>query len=216
MKKLIFLITLFIVCAFSVAAQSACPIISVIGPDKLVKIDENMTFTAKIDGIGLEKIKFEWIFSNGTLISGQGTSAITLATTKDMQGQTITAFVKINELPVDCPNKFSGKGEVETLIRCGSPRIIEDYGKILWRDEKVKLDNIAIELKNDDNSMVYFIFWTNKKVTSKTIKTQLTKIETYLTNKHKITKSRIKLTVAQSNDYRQMVYLIPIVSNCNY
>lgn len=85
-----------------------CPILSV-SSDGNVKAGANVTFTAKLEYNNLENIKYKWTVSQGEIVEGQGTSTITVKTTREMIGQTIkaTVFMEHWDLCEDCPKVVS-------------------------------------------------------------------------------------------------------------
>lgn len=83
-----------------------CPVSSASGPQEPVSAGEPLTFTAKVSGVDPDNITYNWTVSGGTITGGQGTSVITVATTKEMEGQTIRASVTISGgFPDFCENK---------------------------------------------------------------------------------------------------------------
>lgn len=188
-----------------------CPAISVTGPNSITPIGDSMTFTANVSNDSYRKFSFEWTVSAGTITKGQGTSTIIVATNADAAGQTITASVKVSALPQNCLNESSESGEVAAK----PPQIIwdpkvDDYVKITWRDEIVRLESIANELVNNDKSMAYFIVNTNEKSYSQMLKIREVKIRKYLFEKYKISKKRIRLVCGGKGNYRTTVWIIPI------
>lgn len=210
MKTLLFISISVIACIFSAAAQSPCPTIAVTGPSNLTLIGDSMTFTAKVEGIEFEKIKFEWTVDKGTITSGQSTSSITVATNADVAGQTITATVKVNELPKECKNEISESGEVAAPIVCGSPRVLDDYGKLSWRDERLRLESVITELKNADDARALFIISATSKTGSQSFKNISTKIRKYLIEKRKISKERISFEFAGRGEKNVRIYVLPM------
>lgn len=210
MKNLIFIIAIFAF-TFSAVAQSNCPTISVSGPSGITHIGDSMTFTAHIKGIDLDKISFEWTVSAGAITNGQGTSNIIVATNYDLAGIFITATVKISGMPQECKNEASASDEV--LVKPANiiwdPRI-DEYVKLSWRDERLRLESVAVELVNNDKSMAYFIVNTNEKRYSQMLKIRETKIRKYLFEKYKISKERIRLVYGGKGNYRTSVWIIPI------
>ncbi|NJM53020.1 MAG: hypothetical protein HC846_06250 [Blastocatellia bacterium] len=178
MKKLVCISILIAGSVLSALAQSSCPTIFVTGSSSLTPIGDSITFTAKVEGIEFEKIKFEWTVDKGTITNGQGTSTINVATNVDIAGQTVTATVKISGLPQDCKNEATESSEVAAK----PPRIIHDpkideYVKLSWRNEKIRLESIANELINNDKAMAYFIVYTNEKNTPNHLKSERLKLE---------------------------------------
>ncbi|MCV4566453.1 hypothetical protein OFB72_28250, partial [Escherichia coli] len=61
-----------------------------------------MTFTATAAGGTQANITYNWSVSAGTIESGQGTPSITVRTTRDMAGSSVTATVEIGGLDPAC------------------------------------------------------------------------------------------------------------------
>lgn len=211
MKFTIFLIfstLLFVTNAFS---QNNCPTISVKGPSQITPIDDSMTFTANISGGSFDKVSYEWIASNGTIVSGQNTPTIVVSTNSDLAGQTVTATVKISGLPQNCQNETSESGEVEMKPPIGIfYRKIDEYERLYWRDEKYRLKNAAIETKNDPDSMAIFIFFIPSKENLRNFKLRLTRIGKYLTETENIAKERIRFVFGGYGNYRTNINLLPM------
>lgn len=70
-----------------------CPTLSVSGGG-VIKAGETVEFTANVSGGTAADITYNWTISQGEIIEGQGTSKITVKTTKETTG-TITATVEI-------------------------------------------------------------------------------------------------------------------------
>jgi hypothetical protein len=59
-----------------------CPTLSVVGPPGVTNPGDKMTF--RVDG-GAVDLKYSWTVSAGTIVGGQATPAIFVATTADWQ-----------------------------------------------------------------------------------------------------------------------------------
>lgn len=212
MKKLLFTISLiFSFVLMAIAQNSPCPTIRVTGPDKIIAIGESMTFTAKVEGIDLEKIKYEWTITNGEIANGQNTSTITVATNTDLAGETIIATVKINGLSQNCKNEAYGFGEVASPIPIGIfYRKMDEYGRLSWKDEKERLKNVAIETKNDPDSMLILIFFLPSKENLKNFKFRLTRIGKFLTEFQGIDKDRIRFLFKYDDYYGTEIQILPM------
>lgn len=210
MKTLIFIFSIFAF-AFSVSAQNDCPTISVIAPNNITPIGESMIFTAYLSGGSYDKISYEWTISSGTITSGQNTSSITVATNADLAGQTITVVVKISELPKECKNEVSGAGEIASLPPppVGTHKRPVEYGKISWNEERWILEVVAIELKNGNDSIAYFIVRNNFKNRLQNLKIREAKVKKYFLNKFKIAKNRIKFIDEGDGDYQTTIFIVP-------
>ncbi len=209
MNKLLLFSILFFLSAFSIIAQSPCPTISITAPTSLIKIGDSMTFTAKVDGINAENLKYKWIVSNGEISSGQGTLAINVATMQDMAGQTITATLEVSGLPQNCSKSFSNSAEIEPPICCKDPARFDEYGKILWREEKIRISEAAKALKDNKDLMIFFRIQIKEKKYSQIFKIKKVRIEKYLIESHKISKDRIKIMFVGNDENLTDIWLMP-------
>jgi hypothetical protein len=168
MKQIFFALILVFGFGFSIFAQnenSNCPKIEVTGGGQ-VRPGEMMSFTANVTG-GLKKanLEYEWTISAGTISSGQGTSSITVDTSGTPNGISITAEVKIKGLFDNCPNTASETG---SLISCGLPTIIDEFGNIPRDEIKVRIDFLFERLKNEMNGQLYIInYGTEKEIAAR-------------------------------------------------
>jgi hypothetical protein len=118
-----------------------------------------VTFTANIGNFNSDtKATYNWVVSAGTIVSGQGTSSITVDATGIMDG-TIEAIVEVNGPPDSCDKKASCSTRV---VGIGDPRKSDEYGNIRWSDERARLDNFAIELQSDPTAQGYIICYGGK------------------------------------------------------
>ena len=210
MKKLLLISIFFILFSISIIAQTPCPTITVNAPNSQTNIGDLMKFTAKIEGINTENLKYKWIVSSGEIISGQGTLTINVATTKDMAGSTSTATFEVIGLPQDCPNEFSGWGDIEALpIRRVDEGRPFEYGKKSWRNEKLILNNIAKSLKNDNGLRVIFRISILVENYSQPFKTKSARIKNYLVSRHRIAKDRIYFIFGGNKENLTEIYFVP-------
>ncbi len=85
-------------------------------------------------------LAYNWTVSAGEILQGQGTSIISVSTEK-LSGINIIATVAINGLPKGCEGTESGAAAVAS--ECRLPIQIDDYERISFREEKIKLDALA-------------------------------------------------------------------------
>lgn len=168
-----------------------------------------MTFTAKIDGISLENLKYKWVVSNGEIANGQGTLTINVVATKEMNGQTVTATIEVSGLPKNCPNEFYSWGEIEALPLPKSSDNYIQYGKISWQKEQSMLDNVAKRLIEERDLTALFRILLITKRPLQTFKIKSAKIKTYLITKHKIAKDRIKFVFGGNEDNWTAMFFVP-------
>ena len=74
-----------------------------------VPAGELMEFSVKISGDPGDSVTYNWTVSMGTIESGQGTKSIKVRTDEQMEGQSVTATVEVNNLPpgIACQNSAS-------------------------------------------------------------------------------------------------------------
>lgn len=89
--------------AVSAAAQDspACPSIKVIGPAGITSAGDAMEFRLESDA-ELNSLRFRWSVDLGVIEKGQDTPAISVQTSRELQGQTVTASVSVTGLPRGC------------------------------------------------------------------------------------------------------------------
>jgi hypothetical protein len=103
-------------------------------------------------------LSYEWSVSAGKIIGGQGTTEI-LVDTAGTGGQAVTATVKVGGLSTGCDQGASCTMAIDGLILT---RKFDEYGNITLRDEKARLANFAVQLRNEPGSEGY-IFAYDKR-----------------------------------------------------
>lgn len=157
MKQIFFafiLALLFCLSVFGQAQNQLCA--KTEGTGGVVEAGTPMKFVAavsgKTDGLILE---YEWKVSAGTIISGQGTCAITVDTTGLADGTNITAEVTVKGFPEGCPNTASETGSVVARKIIREPSDI--FGKIPNDEVRARLDALFVFLSNEPNAQGYII-----------------------------------------------------------
>ncbi len=148
MRYTFLLLVLFVLAAGAQRAHSQaqgetlCPTFSVTCPD--IDAGSTLRFVAKMDAASSAKVTFKWTVSAGRIISGQGTSSITVDAT-GFEGKTITATVEVGGIPDGCGNKAS----CSTPIVDPPPpaRKFDEYGDLSWAEERARLDKFANHLE---------------------------------------------------------------------
>lgn len=129
-----------------------CYSVSVSGPSGITNPGDSMTFTANVGGGG--DFTYNWTVSNGTISSGQGTPSITVATTKAMAGQNVTATVDVGGMCPDCQRIASETAPVAPPITFTQ---IDEFDKLVDDDVKIRVDNFYIQLNNNPTAQGYII-----------------------------------------------------------
>lgn len=176
-------------------APPSCPEVKLSCPDHATE-KAPVTFTTNTNG-GTPGIvpTYNWTVSNGHIVSGQGTSSITVDTA-GLAGQTITATVDVAGYGIPCPASCSVSLPIEE-----TSKKFDEYYDITRNDEKARLDNYAIELQNEPGRQGYIIIYPARKVKSKEAQQRAQGISDYLINSRGIDPSRftIKIGAAREN-----------------
>lgn len=130
----------------------SCPSFSVNGPSGLTDIGGSMTFNASLSGGTQDRATYNWTVSAGTITSGQGTSSITVATTEDMAGQTVTATAVVGGLCAECETTRSASGEIAPKPPIREIIKQDELGDAKPDDIKSRLQNLNLAVQGEPNS----------------------------------------------------------------
>ena len=128
-----------------------CPTLSVTGPAGVTSPGETMTFTANVSGGSGETVTYNWAVTTGTIIEGQGTPVIRVATTPEMAGGNVTATVTIGGICEDCPDRTASEtGSIQSGVQ--EPELIDEFGVLSNDDVRTRLDNYFSRLQNNPSA----------------------------------------------------------------
>jgi len=166
-------------------AKVACPNVGIACPDQIVA-GKPVTFTSTLNG-GKGNVPpiYYWTISAGTIISGQGTSSITVDTT-GMEGRAIEASLAMSGYEEECAARC--------MIQFPAPivgRKFDKFPDVSRNDEKARLDNFTIELQNDPSSTGYVIIHPGSRTKADAVRTRSTEISDYLVNSRGFDSKRI-------------------------
>jgi len=130
----------------------SCPSLSISGPTGITNPGDTMTFVATVDR---PDVNYTWTVSNGTIESGQGTSSITVRTTKEMAGENVTATVTIGGF-TDCSCQKTASETAPVAPPIGITEV-DNFGPQKPDEIKARLDNFYIALTNSPGSEGYII-----------------------------------------------------------
>jgi hypothetical protein len=134
-----------------------CPSgVSVTGPSGLTKIGDTMTFTASVNGGSQSNPSYNWTVSGGEIASGQGTNVITVNTTREMAGQTVTATVEATGFCDECKS-FTGSasGEVEPSR---DKRKVDEFPPTEFDDLKLRWESFeSAYMSSNQTDKIYVV-----------------------------------------------------------
>lgn len=162
-----------------------CPNVSITCPDKVAAGQPAIFSSALSGGTGNVAPMYNWTVSAGKITSGQGTSSITVDTT-GLAGQALTASLSMGGYNQDCSATCTVQFPVP--LNC---RRFDEFPAIARNDEKARLDNFAIELRNDPSSTAYVIIYPGQRARSGEVQAHTTRIVDYLVNSRGFDSNRI-------------------------
>ena len=146
----ILLSTAFLLLLFSLDAGAQCPTVSVTGPAAITQPGDSMVFRAVVNGGEAKKI-YAWSVDKGTIIEGQGTPVIVVATDNSVAGDNLTATVEIVDSKGECRSRASALGPVANRLEWGS--IDEWDTSSTDNEQRARLDAFFAELANNPDQI---------------------------------------------------------------
>jgi len=211
----ILLLSLSLQASFVSAQQKAppkpnCPVTKVTCPD-MVSINDKLVMTANVSG-GDSNVTptYNWSVSAGTIESGQGTSTIEISTKDLFDGQTITATADLGGFSRECGYGQTAASCTTSVMKKAEARKLDEYGKLLPKDENERLDKFTIELQMDPTAQAYIIGYGGRLSRAGDAPRLADKAKGYLVTKRGVDRDRI---VTIDGGYREQVavelWLVP-------
>jgi hypothetical protein len=190
--------------ANAVLAQSpGCPTISVTCPDSL-DFEKPGTWTANISGLDASiKPVYKWTVFGGTIIEGQGTASVKIKPSSSA----LTVTVEVEGLESKCSNRAA----CSIIIESPQPgRLFDSYGDLRFKDEKARLLNFAIELRNQPGSQGYVIAYARRDDSAGSANSRAERAKLYLVNEQGIDGGRIVMVDGGTRKERTVeLYITP-------
>jgi hypothetical protein len=178
----------------ALAPKPTCPTVGITCPEQ-IKTGQPVTFTSNLSGgTGNVPSIYNWTISAGRIISGQGTSSITVDTA-GLGGHSLKASLTMGGYEVDCAASCTIELPIPLIARK-----FDEYPDISRNDEKARLDNFAIELQNDPTATGYVLIYPERGVRSAKAQTRSTNIIDYLVNSRGIDSRRLVSLVGPQRD----------------
>ncbi len=208
MKKSIFNIILILTFCFTVFAQTdetSCQKIIVEHPG-IVYTKTTFEVSASYEKTNSpETSLFNWIIINKDKVTKIKQKKVIKITSKDSE-EVGTITVLAEPINKECNNTALIK--IHFLRPIGSPLIFDDYEKIDWKDEKLRLDNAYLQIiEMPDQELLIIVDYDSEL--EKNLKNYLFRIAEYLSNR-KLQKNRIKFLIAPSEQSRTKLQPFPL------
>jgi hypothetical protein len=187
------------------SASGQCPSITVIGPMGVTNPGDKMTFTATISRTN-SRLEYSWDVSAGTIVDGQGTLAIVVATDTAMAGANVTATVDIQGLRPDCASRASESAPVAPL---SEDPILDEWEGLKPNDERARLDSFFADLENNPLNTGIIVLHVNEKERFDSGNRRL-KIVVKHARFREFDMNRIWFVLDRTGDRRTKLYRVPL------
>jgi hypothetical protein len=184
--------------------EIVCPNVTVSCPDAASE-NAPATFTATISGgsAGITPT-YNWTVSAGRIISGQGTTSITIDTA-GLAGQSIRANLDVGGYGMRCPASCA-----TSIPIVNKPHKFDEYYDIARNDEKARLDNYAIQLQSEPSSQGYIIVYPSRKASAAQAQARAQRVSDYLVNSRGIDSHRVVITTGPPReDWLFELWIVP-------
>lgn len=172
-------------------AQPKCPVTKVACPDS-VNVKDKLKFTAQVSGGDANVTPtYNWTVSAGSIESGQGTSTVDVDTSEVAPDSTITATVELGGFGRDCGYGSTAASCTTIIAKKAEARKLDEYGKIMPKEEEPRLDNFVIELNMDPTAQGYIIAYSGRVSRPGDAQKAADRAKNYLVNKRALEGSRV-------------------------
>lgn len=191
-------------------AKADCPVTKVTCPDT-VYINDKLVMTANVSG-GDSNVTptYNWSVSAGAIESGQGTSTIDISTKDLSDSQTITATVELGGYSRECGYAQTAASCTTSVMKKAEARKLDEYGKLLPKDENERLDKFTMELLMDPTAQAYLIAYGGRLSRAGDAQRAADKAKGYLVSRRGLDRDRI---VTIDGGYREQpaveLWLVP-------
>jgi hypothetical protein len=178
-----------------------CPIINVSRPE-LASTGPTLTYKANIQsGDPMVTPTFKWTVSVGKITGGQGTSEVSV----DSEGNnSITVTVEVIGYAANCPNKAAYSWIADRVMS----RKFDEYRDIKFSEERLRLDQFAIELLKEPNSKGYIIVYDAMDRRKTVAREHAERAKNYLTKERGLQETQIVVMNGGCRDTRSVELFI--------
>lgn len=181
-----------------ISTERVCPVITVEELTGGAEPGLVLTFAVSIAGGKPIKPAFKWTVSGGTISEGQGTTEIKVDTA-EVGAVPLTATVEVEGYELWCSRSAS---LTVALTACSLPpqvRLFDEYTDLSEEDEQARLDNLALQLRDEPNSQAV-IFYGPPKNQEEIARERAERAKEYLMERHGIKTNRVT-TAISSTEY---------------
>lgn len=173
------------------AADTQCPSVTITCPSSW-SLERPSIVSAQVSGAAPDAVlTYNWTISAGTIMSGQGTSSITIDTSQTA-GKIPTTTVEVGGIP-NCPlvRSCSFPTHADGTFTFPEPRKFDRYSRLTVDEEKQRLDNFAAQLLIEPETKAYIIVYTGERTRAFERQAHIRRIKRYLIKNGGIDSGRI-------------------------
>ena len=172
-------------------AKPDCPVTKVTCPDK-VYINDKLEMTANVSGGDSNVMPtYNWSVSAGTIESGQGASTIAISTKDLSDNESVTATVDVGGFSRDCGYGQTAASCTTSVMKKAEARKLDEYGKLLLKEENERLDKFTMELQMDPTAQAYIIAYGGRLSRAGDAQKLADKAKVYLVTRRGVDRDRI-------------------------
>ncbi|HET6979028.1 MAG TPA: hypothetical protein VFI24_22030 [Pyrinomonadaceae bacterium] len=109
-----------------------------------------------------------------------------------------------------CPEYAQDPQAFVRIYFCGLIMKFDEFGKLRLGDEKARLDNFAIQLARDENTIGYIIVYAGRIATAAEAQIRANRARDYLISVRKIDPQRVKaIDAGHHEDFTIQLYVLP-------
>jgi hypothetical protein len=109
-----------------------------------------------------------------------------------------------------CPEYFEDPEQSVHIMQCGLIPKFDEYGALRLSDEKARLDNFAIQLRNSDTLLGDIMVYAGRKAIAAEAQIRATRARDYLINVRKIDPERVKaIDAGYREDFQVDLWIWP-------
>lgn len=145
--------------------------------------------------------KFKWTISDGKITSGQGTEEVLV----DAEGNnSITVTVEVTGYAANCQNAAS----YTSLVHILTPRKFDEYLDLKFSEERLLLDQFAIQLYNEPGAKGYIIVYDADDTRRPVAQQRGKRAKNYLVKQRGLNEEQIELVYGGLRDKRAVELFI--------
>ncbi len=205
MKMLLIILLVFTSCSSAIAQNDSqrCPTLNIYAPEFSTKPDETIIFIASVENYANPaKVKYQWGFSGGKIIEGQGTPTIKIK----QQSDYVMAFVEFEGLPENCGNLAS---TASIPFDPPLPFLFDGYTSSEYPYEYTGSYSLSNNIELRPDSKVFVIQNFSRNASEKIIKSKILKTLKNLSYFEPIKSDGVTFAVNKSGLNSTQIWIVP-------